>query len=102
MATTDLKVMVRQSLEKGDAFFEEAVGRIEDLRFYISRFNVSYDELMTERIDRYIHELEQLKARITGETTGKPPGTRSSDALKQSPKYDKARPASASEPIKTG
>lgn len=102
MATTDLKVMARQALEKGDAFFDETVSRIEDLRFYISRFNVSYDELMVERIDRYIHELEQLKARIAGEPAGKPPGARSSEALKQSPKYDKTRPNMALEPTKSG
>lgn len=101
MATTDLKVMVRQALEKGDGFFEEAVTRIEDLRFYISRFNVSYDDLMVERIDRYIHELEQLKSRIIGEPIGKPSGVKPSEALKQSPKYDKAKPVPVSEAAKT-
>ena len=107
MATTDLKVMVKQSLEKGDAFFEEAVGRMEDLRFYISRFNASYDDLMVEKIDRYIRELEQLKARITGEstdsrTTDKPLGAKLSESLKQSPKYDKKGPALAVADAKSG
>ena len=71
MAASDLKTMAKQSLEKNKIFFDEAISKIEDLRFYAGRFGGSCDDLLLKQIDLYITELKQLKASIvgTGNTT---------------------------------
>ena len=66
MATTDLKTMTKQSLEKNKVFFDEAISKIEDLRFYARRFGGSCDDLLLKQIDLYISELQQLKKTIVG------------------------------------
>ncbi len=70
MATTDLKTMTKQSLEKNKIFFDEAVSKIEDLRFYASRFGGNCDDLLLKQIDLYIAELQQLKKNISGLSQG--------------------------------
>ena len=69
MATSDLKTMTKQSLERNRIFFDEAISKIEDLRFYASRFGGSCDELLLKQIDLYISELQQLKKTIVGAGT---------------------------------
>ena len=69
MATTDLKTMTKQSLEKNKVFFDEAISKIEDLRFYASRFGGSCDDLLLKQIDLYISELQRLKKNISGSET---------------------------------
>ena len=69
MATTDLKTMTKQSLEKNKVFFDEAISKIEDLRFYASRFGGSCDDLLLKQIDLYITELQRLKKNISGSET---------------------------------
>ena len=66
MAASDLKTMTKQSLEKNRIFFDEAISKIEDLRFYASRFGGSCDDLLLKQIDLYISELQQLKKTIVG------------------------------------
>jgi hypothetical protein len=66
MATTDLRNMTKQTLEKNKIFFDEAVSKMEDLRFYASRFGGSCDDLLLKQIDLYIAELQQLKQSISG------------------------------------
>ncbi len=68
MASTDLKTIAKQTLEKNKVFFDEAVSKIEDLRFYASRFGGSCDELLLKQIDLYITELQQLRHSIAGRT----------------------------------
>lgn len=68
MASTDLKAMAKQSLEKNKIFFDEAISKIEDLRFYASRFGGSCDDLLLKQIDLYISELQQLRRSISGPT----------------------------------
>lgn len=68
MASTDLKAMAKQSLEKNKIFFDEALTKIEDLRFYASRFGGSCDDLLLKQIDLYISELQQLRRSISGAT----------------------------------
>lgn len=67
-ATNDLKNMAKQTLEKNKIFFDEAVSKMEDLRFYASRFGGSCDDLLLKQIDLYISELQQLKKSISGTT----------------------------------
>lgn len=70
MATAnDLKNMAKQTLEKNKIFFDEAVSKMEDLRFYASRFGGSCDDLLLKQIDLYISELQQLKKSIAGTAT---------------------------------
>ena len=69
MAVSDLKTMTKQSLEKNRIFFDEAISKIEDLRFYASRFGGSCDDLLLKQIDLYISELQQLKKTIVGAGT---------------------------------
>lgn len=69
MATTDLKTMTKQTLEKNKVFFDEAISKIEDLRFYASRFGGSCDDLLLKQIDLYISELQRLKKNISGSET---------------------------------
>ena len=69
MATTDLITMTKQSLEKNKVFFDEAISKIEDLRFYASRFGGSCDDLLLKQIDLYISELQRLKKNISGSET---------------------------------
>ena len=69
MAASDLKTMTKQSLEKNRIFFDEAINKIEDLRFYASRFGGSCDDLLLKQIDLYISELQQLKKTIVGAGT---------------------------------
>ena len=69
MAASDLKTMTKQSLEKNRIFFDEAISKIEDLRFYASRFGGSCDDLLLKQIDLYISELQQLKNTIVGAGT---------------------------------
>lgn len=69
MAASDLKTMTKQSLEKNRIFFDEAISKIEDLRFYASRFGGSCDDLLLKQIDLYISELQQLKKTIVGAGT---------------------------------
>lgn len=69
MAASDLKTMTKQSLEKNRIFFDEAISKIEDLRFYASRFGSSCDDLLLKQIDLYISELQQLKKTIVGAGT---------------------------------
>ena len=66
MATTDLKVMAKQKLEENKVFFNEAVAKIEELRFYAGRFGGNCDELILKQIDTYIAELKQLRKAIDG------------------------------------
>ena len=68
MASTDLKSMTKQSLEKNKIFFDEALTKIEDLRFYASRFGGSCDDLLLKQIDLYISELQQLRRSISRAT----------------------------------
>lgn len=68
-AANDLKNMAKQTLEKNKIFFDEAVSKMEDLRFYASRFGGSCDDLLLKQIDLYILELQQLKKSISGTTT---------------------------------
>lgn len=68
MATNDLKNMAKQTLEKNKVFFDEAVFKMEDLRFYASRFGGSCDDLLLKQIDLYISELQALKKSISGTT----------------------------------
>lgn len=68
MATNDLKNMAKQTLEKNKIFFDEAVSKMEDLRFYASRFGGSCDDLLLKQIDLYISELQALKKSISGTT----------------------------------
>lgn len=68
MASTDLKAMAKQSLEKNKIFFDEALTKIEDLRFYASRFGGSCDDLLLKQIDLYVSELQQLRRSISGAT----------------------------------
>lgn len=65
-AANDLKNMAKQTLEKNKIFFDEAVSKMEDLRFYASRFGGSCDDLLLKQIDLYISELQQLKKSIAG------------------------------------
>ncbi len=69
MATTDLRNMTKQTLEKNKIFFDEAVSKMEDLRFYASRFGGSCDDLLLKQIDLYIAELQRLKQNISGINT---------------------------------
>ena len=69
MATTDLRSMTKQTLEKNKIFFDEAVSKMEDLRFYASRFGGSCDDLLLKQIDLYIAELQRLKQNISGINT---------------------------------
>ena len=66
MAAADLKSMAKQTLEKNKVFFDEAVSKMEDLRFYASRFGGSCDDLLIKQIDLYISELQALKKSISG------------------------------------
>ena len=59
MAASDLKTMTKQSLEKNRIFFDEAISKIEDLRFYASRFGGSCDDLLLKQIDLYISPVER-------------------------------------------
>ena len=68
-AANDLKNMAKQTLEKNKIFFDEAVSKMDDLRFYASRFGGSCDDLLLKQIDLYISELQQLKKSISGTTT---------------------------------
>lgn len=68
-AANDLKNMAKQTLEKNKIFFDEAVSKMEDLRFYASRFGGSCDDLLLKQIDLYISELQQLKKSISGTAT---------------------------------
>ena len=63
-AANDLKNMAKQTLEKNKIFFDEAVSKMDDLRFYASRFGGSCDDLLLKQIDLYISELQQLKKSI--------------------------------------
>lgn len=69
MATADLKNMTKQTLEKNKIFFDEAVSKMEDLRFYASRFGGSCDDLLLKQIDLYISELQKLKRTISGSSS---------------------------------
>ena len=66
MASTDLKTMTKQTLEKNKVFFDEAISKIQDLRFYAGRFGGSCDDLLLKQIDLYISELQQLRHSIAG------------------------------------
>ena len=66
MASTDLKIMTKQPLEKNKVFFDEAISKIQDLRFYAGRFGGSCDDLLLKQIDLYISELQQLRRSIAG------------------------------------
>ena len=68
-AANDIKNMAKQTLEKNKIFFDEAVSKMEDLRFYASRFGGSCDDLLLKQIDLYISELQQLKKSIAGTAT---------------------------------
>lgn len=68
VAAADLKNMAKQTLEKNKVFFDEAVSKMEDLRFYASRFGGSCDDLLIKQIDLYISELQALKKSISGTT----------------------------------
>ena len=70
MASTDLKAMTKQPLEKNKFFFDEVVSKIEDLRFYASRFGGSCDDLLLKQIDLYIADLQRLRRSIAGQATG--------------------------------
>ena len=60
--------MAKQTLEKNKIFFDEAVSKMEDLRFYASRFGGSCDDLLIKQIDLYISELQQLRRNISSST----------------------------------
>ena len=64
MAASDLKTMTKQSLEKNRIFFDEAISKIEDLRFYASRFGGSCDDLLLKQIDLYIMDMTQNEREI--------------------------------------
>ena len=66
MAAADLKNMAKQTLEKNKVFFDEAVSKMEDLRFYAGRFGGSCDDLLLKQIDLYISELQAMKKNISG------------------------------------
>lgn len=68
-AANDLKNMAKQTLEKNKIFFDEAVSKMDDLRFYASRFGGFCDDLLLKQIDLYISELQQLKKSIAGTAT---------------------------------
>ena len=68
-AANDLKNKAKQTLEKNKIFFDEAVSKMDDLRFYASRFGGSCDDLLLKQIDLYISELQQLKKSIAGTAT---------------------------------
>ena len=68
-SANDLKNMAKQTLEKNKIFFDEAVSKMDDLRFYASRFGGSCDDLLLKQIDLYISELQQLKKSIAGTAT---------------------------------
>ena len=68
MANNDLKNMSKQTLEKNKILFDEAVSKMEDLRFYASRFGGSCDDLLIKQIDLYISELQQLRRNISSST----------------------------------
>ena len=68
-AANDLKNMAKQTLEKNKIFFDEAVSKMDELRFYASRFGGSCDDLLLKHIDLYISELQQLKKSIAGTAT---------------------------------
>ena len=72
MASTDLKTMTKQTLEKNKVFFDEAISKIQDLRFYAGRFGGSCDDLLLKQIDLYISELQQLRRSIAGTTSSQP------------------------------
>lgn len=74
MATSDLKNMTRQALEKNKVFFDESIAKMQDLRFYAGHFGGSCDELLIKQIDLYISELKQLRQSIVG-TGSTPPVT---------------------------
>ena len=65
MAASDLKTMTKQSLEKNRIFFDEAISKIEDLRFYASRFGGSCDDLLLKQID-----LDVYKRQVSGPDSG--------------------------------
>ena len=44
MASSDLKSMAKAALEKNKVFFDEAMEKLADLRFYASRFGGSCDD----------------------------------------------------------
>ena len=46
MASSDLKSMAKAALEKNKVFFDEAMEKLADLRFYASRFGGSCDDLL--------------------------------------------------------
>lgn len=66
MASSDLKSMAKAALEKNKVFFDEAMEKLADLRFYASRFGGSCDDLLIKQIDLYIAELQQLRGSISG------------------------------------
>jgi hypothetical protein len=72
MASTDLKTMTKQTLEKNKVFFDEAISKIQDLRFYAGRFGGSCDDLLLKQIDLYISELQQLRRSIAGTASPQP------------------------------
>lgn len=74
MASTDLKNMTKQNLDKNKVFFDEVVTKIQDLRFYANHFGGSCDDLLLKQIDLYIAELQQLRKSIatTSTTESKP------------------------------
>lgn len=51
---------------KNKVFFDEAMEKLADLRFYASRFGGSCDDLLIKQIDLYIAELQQLRGSISG------------------------------------
>lgn len=67
MASSDLKSMAKAALEKNKVFFDEAMEKLADLRFYASRFGGSCDDLLIKQIDLYIAELQQLRGSISGQ-----------------------------------
>lgn len=66
MATTDLKNMTKQALEKNKVFFDESIAKMQDLRFYAGHFGGSCDEQLLKQIDLYIAELQKLRKSIVG------------------------------------
>ena len=64
--------MTKQTLEKNKVFFDEAISKIQDLRFYAGRFGGSCDDLLLKQIDLYISELQQLRRSIAGTTSSQP------------------------------
>jgi len=67
MASTDLKTVTKQAMEKNKVFFDEAINKIKDLRFYASRFGSSCDDLLLKQIDIYIEELQALHQSISND-----------------------------------